>query len=270
MTGKDPSKKIPILLLNGFPSTVWEFHKSIPKLLEAGYTLVVPSLPCHGFTAPPKVPGVSPTVIACVYHKLMLKIGYNKYVIHGGDWGSAIGNFQTFLFPENVVGFHLTLNLANQFSLRSFATILVGSIFPSLVYKNKRQQAQFHPVFQMKERIYKKFAYFHIQSVLPDTFGYGMLDSPGGFIGWHAATALVSGDRTGAKAPGMKNIFVDGMKRFGMENIASQVYIFWCMKNALAAIGIYYEYYKNNMALARSITHPDVSIGVTTFAITKT
>ena len=270
MTGKDPSKKIPILLLNGFPSTVWEFHKSIPKLLEAGYTLVVPSLPCHGFTAPPKVPGVSPAVIACVYHKLMLKLGYNKYVIHGGDWGSIIGNLQTFLFPENVVGFHLTLNLANQFSLRSLATILVGSIFPSFVYKNKRQEAQFHPLNQMMARFYEGMAYFHVQSVLPDTFGYGMLDSPVGLIAWHGATyALTSGDRVGiqgAKKPSNKEIIVDGMRRFGIDNIASQMYIFWCMKNAQASMRIYYEYYNNDMALSGAVTYPDIPIGASTFA----
>ena len=47
----------------------------------SGYSVVVPSLPGHGFTDGPSVTGVSPCVIACAYHKLMIKLGYTKYVV---------------------------------------------------------------------------------------------------------------------------------------------------------------------------------------------
>ena len=46
-----------------------------------GYSVVVPSLPAHGFTDPPQVTGVGPAVIACVYHKLMQKLGYKRFIV---------------------------------------------------------------------------------------------------------------------------------------------------------------------------------------------
>src|SRR6201999_2367909 len=40
----------PLLLMHGWPSTVWEFHRVIPRLREH-FRLVVPSLPGYGWTA---------------------------------------------------------------------------------------------------------------------------------------------------------------------------------------------------------------------------
>ena len=39
----------PLLLLHGWPSTVWEFHRVIPALREH-FRLVVPSLPGYGWS----------------------------------------------------------------------------------------------------------------------------------------------------------------------------------------------------------------------------
>ena len=51
------------------------------KTLFSGYTVVIPSLPGLGFTEPPNVTGVSPAVMACAYHKLMLQLGYRRFVV---------------------------------------------------------------------------------------------------------------------------------------------------------------------------------------------
>jgi microsomal epoxide hydrolase len=49
---------VPILLLHGWPSSVWEFHKIIHLLTDAagergGFSVVVPSLPGYGFSFGP-------------------------------------------------------------------------------------------------------------------------------------------------------------------------------------------------------------------------
>jgi len=49
--------------------------------LFLGYTIIAPSLPGHGFTEPPTVTGVTPAVIACAYHKLMIQLGYKRFVV---------------------------------------------------------------------------------------------------------------------------------------------------------------------------------------------
>ena len=49
--------------------------------LFLGYTIIAPSLPGHGFTEPPTVTGVTPAVMACAYHKLMIQLGYKRFVV---------------------------------------------------------------------------------------------------------------------------------------------------------------------------------------------
>jgi len=41
MVGSEEKKSTPIMLLHGWPSTVWEFHKTIPMLVEEGLTLIL-------------------------------------------------------------------------------------------------------------------------------------------------------------------------------------------------------------------------------------
>lgn len=38
----------------------------------------------------------------------MTGLGYNRYAVHGGDWGSAIGATHARLHSESVVALHLT------------------------------------------------------------------------------------------------------------------------------------------------------------------
>ena len=67
---------------------------------------------------------------------------------------------------------------------RQILQTLVGAVFPSLVYTTEEEKRFMHPMFKLNGRMYRKFAYFHVQSVLPDSYGYGMVDSPVGLIGW--------------------------------------------------------------------------------------
>jgi len=44
MVGSEEKKSTPIMLLHGWPSTVWEFHKSIPMLVEEGLNITFTGL----------------------------------------------------------------------------------------------------------------------------------------------------------------------------------------------------------------------------------
>ena len=57
-------------------------------------------------------------------------------------------------------------------------------MFPSLVYTTEQEKKAMHPISKVSEKQYRGMAYFHVQSVLPDSYGYGMVDSPVGLIGW--------------------------------------------------------------------------------------
>lgn len=109
----------PVLLLHGWPDSFLRYRKVIPQLVGAQHDdaesrtcdVVVPSLPGFGFTGQVSAPGDVPSIktSAQLMHRLMTEIlGYQQYVVAGGDGGSAIAQSMAIQFPDSVMGIHLT------------------------------------------------------------------------------------------------------------------------------------------------------------------
>ena len=47
--------------------------------------------------------GMDVAVTARIFKKLMERLGYSKYYVQGGDWGSAIATAMGVLYPERCV-----------------------------------------------------------------------------------------------------------------------------------------------------------------------
>lgn len=91
---KDPNA-IPILLIHGWPGSFYEFAETIEPLCngkdgEQSFNCVIPSLPGFTFSSPPPRRGWTVKDTARVFHTLMLRLGYDEYVIQSGDWGQFV------------------------------------------------------------------------------------------------------------------------------------------------------------------------------------
>ncbi len=91
--------KRPLLLVHGWPGSVFEFWQVIDKLAfpsrsggraADAFDLVVPSLPGFGYSGrPPGLLGARST--ARLFDRLMReRLGYDRYLAQGGDWGAAV------------------------------------------------------------------------------------------------------------------------------------------------------------------------------------
>ena len=87
---------MPLIVTHGWPGSTVEQLKIIDPLTKptehgasAGdaFHLVIPSLPGHGFSGKPTETGWDPIRIAKVWALLMERLGYDRYVAQGGDWG---------------------------------------------------------------------------------------------------------------------------------------------------------------------------------------
>lgn len=80
---------VPLLLLHGWPGSTREFMEIIPKLMKANgdtaFIVVAPSLPGYGFSEGAATPGLGPTEVGVVLRNLMIRLGYNKFLIQGGE-----------------------------------------------------------------------------------------------------------------------------------------------------------------------------------------
>jgi pimeloyl-ACP methyl ester carboxylesterase len=101
----------PLLLLHGWPGSFFEFEALIAPLVADGHDVVVPSLPGYVFSGRPVSP-IGPKQTAELMHGLMVELfGTRRYLVQGGDWGSAIGGWMAHAHPEVIAGLHLNMVL---------------------------------------------------------------------------------------------------------------------------------------------------------------
>ncbi|MGH9287225.1 MAG: epoxide hydrolase family protein [Acidimicrobiales bacterium] len=86
---------LPILLVHGWPGSVLEFRSVIPALSER-FHVVIPSL--SGWDLPR---------MASAWAEVMGRLGYDRWLAHGGGWGARLAAHLGLLRPEGLEAVHL-------------------------------------------------------------------------------------------------------------------------------------------------------------------
>lgn len=168
---------MPMLLTHGWPGSVIEFLKVIPRLTNPteyggdasdAFHLVIPSLPGYGFSGKPATSGWGLDKIARAWITLMQRLGYEKYVAQGGDWGAAVTTALGAINPAECLGVHLNMPI----------------VYPTpedLSDLTAEEQAGLD-----KMDYYQKYdsGYAKQQGTRPQTIAYGLLDSPVALASW--------------------------------------------------------------------------------------
>ncbi|KAL1748783.1 Alpha/Beta hydrolase protein [Schizophyllum fasciatum] len=186
---------VPLLFAHGWPGNFLEVrililffrmhiehHFQVQSLLSLtdpyGLHIIAPSIPGFSFSSPPQsTPGISIHQIASTYHKLMQELGYSRYLVQGGDWGSLIVRSMSFQHPEACIGIHINTVVASSPSpLRqpfSFARYVVGLLQGTIGYDKMR-------LWETGQ----ESGYAKIQGTKPQTISYALADSPIGMLAW--------------------------------------------------------------------------------------
>ena len=110
---------MPLLLLHGWPGSVFEFLDIIPRLTDPArfggdsrdaFTVIAPSLPGYGLSFKPgqKRYGV-PEMADCVAALMHDVLGFPRFAAQGGDWGAAVTSRLGYAHAEKMIGIHLNL-----------------------------------------------------------------------------------------------------------------------------------------------------------------
>lgn len=165
---------IPLVLTHGWPGSVLEFLKVAPLLADPrahgrdpadAFHVVLPTLPGFGLSEKPTKPGWTPERIARAWIVLMRRLGYERFVAQGGDWGYAITNALGGIGAPAVQAVHF-----NMFPI--YATLQAQDSQENRALKRLQD-------FQSDENGYQ---IEQIQS--PQTIGYALTDSPAGQAAW--------------------------------------------------------------------------------------
>ncbi|KAH8891436.1 alpha/beta-hydrolase [Thozetella sp. PMI_491] len=99
-------KRLPILLLHGWPSSFAEFLKSGRNAFD----IILPSIPGCGFTEAPKAAGWDMECTSRTCIELMEDcLGYKRWIAQGGDSGAAIATLIAKSKPPGLMAIHLNL-----------------------------------------------------------------------------------------------------------------------------------------------------------------
>eukprot|EP01124_Arcella_intermedia_P027009 TRINITY_DN51_c1_g1_i1.p1 TRINITY_DN51_c1_g1~~TRINITY_DN51_c1_g1_i1.p1 ORF type:complete len:716 (+),score=115.09 TRINITY_DN51_c1_g1_i1:70-2217(+) len=140
------SNALPLLLLHGFPSSPYEFLKTIPLLTEPddesapAFHVICPSLPGCGWSEKP-APNSDARDIAILLGKLMTSIDYHMYAAHGTGWGSLVASQLGVVYPANCVAVHLGTPIPNLKSKNGLLQKLKKYLMIPLFF-NKLEQEQ--------------------------------------------------------------------------------------------------------------------------------
>jgi pimeloyl-ACP methyl ester carboxylesterase len=184
----------PLLLTHGWPGSVLEFENVIGPLTdpvahggstEDAFDVVVPALPGFGFSERPQERGWNPGRTARAWAELMTRHGYERFGAHGGDWGAFVGTELARLVPERVAALHLTMPVA----------------WPLPEDVATADDTERRMIAKRDAFLRTGPTHVLVQSVLPQTIGYSLLDSPAGLAAW-LSEALVAFSDTRPEAGG--------------------------------------------------------------------
>jgi pimeloyl-ACP methyl ester carboxylesterase len=173
--GPDPC---PLLLLHGWPGSVFEFLELVPLLADPArfggdptdaFTIVAPSLPGYGLSFAPGQPRFGVEAIAdCVAELMAKRLGYRRFGAQGGDWGSFVASRLGHVHAERIVGIHL-----NLMPLRRD---------PRMVADPTPDERRY--LDELAAWLKEETGYQWIQGTRPQTLAFALTDSPAGLAAW--------------------------------------------------------------------------------------
>ncbi|KAK6981499.1 epoxide hydrolase domain protein [Favolaschia claudopus] len=217
---KNPNA-IPVILLHGWPGEyivsqsilpldetefvliyAGSFHEYLPvvkPLTETSstgvsYHVVVPSLPGFSFSSPPPLNWTIHDT-ARIFNTLMTKVlGYERYALHGSDWGSGVGYSMYNSFNTSVRAAH--------FVFLPFLPPSLAEIKENNITLTEDQKVT---VERVEEWNAGDSGYFVVQATKPNDIGLALYDNPVGILAYVGAEVLRWSDPRAGTPPSLLN-----------------------------------------------------------------
>jgi epoxide hydrolase len=219
-----PSSRVdalPLVLLHGWPSTIAEFRLVIDELAEpaAGpaFHVIAPSLPGFGFSGPLRERGWGAHRSARAIAELVRRLGYDRYLAHGGDAGYQVAAGLARVDADRVVGLHMNL----------------GGVGLAGAHRDEppTTDAEAAALAKWAEYVRDGSAYALLNATRPQTVAYGLADSPVGQLAWIAEKLLD---------------WVDPAHPLPIDDVLTTASIYWFTETAASSARFYGEEYTAN------------------------
>jgi len=203
---------VPLVITHGWPGSFAEFQRVYRPLADAGFHVVAPSLPGFGFSSKPTAPGVTAERISELWAQLMARLGYDRYLAQGGDWGSVVTAQLGARDPDHCAGIHVTLAMTSG---------PPGA---------PTEPDELRAIERLQEYVAHESGYSTQQKTRPQTLGYGLHDSPVGQLAWIVEKFHRWTDHDG-----------DPADLLGRDEMLDDVSLYWFTGTATSSARLYWE-----------------------------
>jgi pimeloyl-ACP methyl ester carboxylesterase len=228
---------LPLLITHGWPGSILELIKTIDPLTnptahggraEDAFDVVIPSMPGYGFSERPKTTGWGPDRMARAFDVLMKRLGYQRYVAQGGDWGSVVADVMAAQRPAGLLGIHV--NMPATIPPDVAEALNRGGPAPAGLSPDEKA------AFDQMDAFYKRGgAYGAMMVTRPQTIGYSLADSPVGLAAWFydkfAAWTYSGGDPE---------------KVLTRDDMLDDITLYWLTNTGASGARLYWENNANN------------------------
>jgi pimeloyl-ACP methyl ester carboxylesterase len=225
---------LPVIVTHGWPGSVVEQLKIVDPLVNPtahggkanqAFDVVIPSIPGYGFSGKPTTTGWDPPRIARAWTTLMKRLGYNRFVAQGGDWGAAITESMAVQAPPELLAIHT--NMPSTVPPEIWEALPSHKAPPGLSADEKW-------AFERLDFFFSKgLSYAQEMGQRPQTL-YGIEDSPIGLAAWFLDHDLKSYELIARVFDGKP----EGLTR---DDILDNITIAWLTKTAIAGARLYWE-----------------------------
>ncbi|MBV8238409.1 MAG: alpha/beta fold hydrolase, partial [Sphingomonas sp.] len=217
---------LPLIITHGWPGSVVEFLKVIGPLTDPAahggdprdaFHIVAPSLPGYGFSDRPADRWPVPR-IAAAWITLMKRLGYQRFVAQGGDWGSAVSSAIGASGDAAVAGIHVNM--------------IVAPPTPDDMANPTPEEQAALAAFQ--RYMTDGNGYAQQQATRPQTLGYALVDSPAGQAAWIFEKFHAWTDCDG-----------DPLNVLTLDEIIDNIMLYWLPGTAASAARLYWESFRD-------------------------
>lgn len=214
---------LPLLLTHGWPGSIVEFQKVVAPLTRPeehggsaadAFHLVCPSLPGYGFSQKPAAIGWGVQKIADAWSQLMQRLGYNKYIAQGGDWGAMVTTCIGMQDPQHCMQIHLNMPI----------------VPPDPATMQELTEREKSALAGMQHYRDWDSGYSKQQSTRPQTLGYGLADSPAGQAAWILEKFWAWTDCQGHPENAL-----------GRDEMLDNIMLYWLPGTAASSARLYWE-----------------------------
>jgi len=245
---------LPLVINHGWPGSIIEQLKIIDPLTNPtahgasrseAFDVVIPSMPGYGFSGKPTETGWGPERMGQAWAELMKRLGYDRYVAQGGDWGAFVVDQMGLQAPEGLLAIHT--NMPATVPAVVDKALNAGDPAPEGLSAEERR------AYEQLERTFKQVEYARYMAARPQTL-YGIADSPVGLAAWLIDHNDADGQPAQAVVEALDRTTSD-IGELTRDEVLDNITLYWLTKTGVSASRLYWEY-KGGFFNAKGVSIP--------------